>query len=151
MPAIALSRSFTIDPLFAVSQDPLLRRTRDYPTWIWQIPPRKRKAELVRSVNAADDTLRRGGYCGPDDRCAYFLTMLCFVAPNCQPKFIEEWTDGQFCLSGTAEMEQEHDFARCFIPTGHTDTLDRLDHSTRTDLSDVRKAIRSFALQWPSL
>lgn len=148
LPTVAVARSFTIDPLFAWCPDPQLSHTRDYPTWTWQIPPRERKTELISAVNAAEGTLQRHGYCGPDDRCAYFLTTLCFVAPEAEPHFIEECCAGQFYLSAGAETERGLDFARCLIPAGHTEALAHLDSSTRDDLSDSRRAIRSFASWW---
>ena len=151
LPTVAIARTFTIDPLFAWRPDPQLSHTRDYPTWTWQIPPREGKTDLIRAVNAAEETLQRHGYCGPDDRCAYFLTTLCFVPPEGAPHIIDEWCDGQFYLSEEAETERGVDFARRFIPTGQTERLAYLDSSTRADLSDLRKAIRSFGSWWPAL
>lgn len=148
LPAVAVARSFTIDPLFAWTPDPQLSPTRDYPTWHWQIPPRETKAQLVGAVHTADETLSSHGYCGPDDRCAYFLTTLCFVAPGGPPHFIEEWCDGQFYLHEDAVTERGLDFARCVIPAGHTEALAFLDSSSRAELSDLRRAIRSFAAWW---
>jgi hypothetical protein len=150
LPTVAVARSFTIDPLFAWGPDPQLRHTRDYPTWRWQIPPREREIELVKAVSAAEETLWRHGYCGPNDRRAYFLTTLCFVAPKGEPHIIEEWCDGQFYLRADAQNEQGVDFERCLVPTRHKEALAFLDSSTRVDLSDFQKAIRSFAARWPA-
>lgn len=150
LPTVAVARSFTIDPLFEGAPDPQLSRTRPYPTWTWQIPSRETRTELIKSVNAAEDELQRQGYCGPDDRCAYFLTTLCFVMPDGDPHFIEEWCDGQFYYSTSALTERGLDFARCLIPTGHTQALAYLDGHTRAELSDFRKAVRSFAAYWSS-
>lgn len=148
LPTIAVARSFTIDPLFAWLPDPQLSHTRDYPTWTWQISPRETRTQLIKAVNAAEDTLQSHGYCGPDDRCAYFLTTLCFVESEGEPRIIEEWCDGQFYLRDDAETERGLDFARCLIPTGHKEPLAYLDSSTRAQLSDLRRAIRSFAAWW---
>jgi len=144
-PTVAFVRSFTIDPLFSCHPDPQLSHTRDYPTWTWRIPPGERTADFIKAVNAADQFLWRSGYCGPADRGAYFLTTLCFMTPEGGSHFIEEWCDGQFFLNGNATTERGIDFAKCLVPTGYTETLDRLDSSVRASLSDFNKAIWSLA------
>ena len=145
LPTVAIERSFTIDPLFSYHPDPQLSHTRDYPTWTWRIPPRERTAEFIKDVNAADKLLWQSGYCGPDDRGAYFLTTLCFTTPEGEPHFIEEWCNGQFYLHPDATNERGIDFAECLVPTGHTETMSKLDSSTRASLSDFRKAVQSLA------
>jgi XTP/dITP diphosphohydrolase len=96
LPTVAVARSFTIDPMFCYSADPHLTAVSDYPTWSWRIPPRERPVDLVRAVDNARQTLWKYGFCGPDDQGAYFLTTLCFVAPEADAHLIEEWCEGQF-------------------------------------------------------
>ena len=128
LPAVAVARSFTLDPLFCYSPDPQLTNVRDYPTWSWRLPPRERPEDLIRGVNAAHETLCEHGYCGPDDRGAYFLTTLCFMMPEGDPHFIEQWCEGQFKVSELQISEDPTtpagiDFAKYFVPSGHTETL----------------------------
>jgi inosine/xanthosine triphosphate pyrophosphatase family protein len=149
LPTVAVARSFTIDPMFCYSPDPHLTAVREYPTWSWRIPPRERPADLVRAVDRARQTYWRWGFCGPDDQGAYFLTTLCFVAPEADPHFIEEWCEGQFRVRERSISEDPttpagFDFAKFFVPTGHTETLASLDSETRADLSDFRKAVHAL-------
>lgn len=148
LPAVSVMRSFTIDPLFAWSPDPQLSTTRDYPTWTWQIPPRDEPRHVIKAVLAADQTLQGHGYCGPDDRCAYFLTTLCLATPESAPAFIDGWCDGQFHIPEGATSERGVDFEQCLIPTGYSDSLARLNSTSRKELSDFRKAVRQMASLW---
>jgi inosine/xanthosine triphosphate pyrophosphatase family protein len=144
--AISIARSFTIDPLFSYSPAPELSATRDYPTWTWRIPPSADVADLVKEVNAADRELALHGYCGPDDRGAYFLTTLCATGPDRDPHFVEEWCDGQFFFrkDATTPDQSRFDFAMCLVPQGQTVPLAMLDDAERSRRSDVGKAMRTF-------
>ena len=142
LPTVAIARSFTIDPLFACSPYPELSRTRDYPTWTWRIPLREPTPDIVRAVNAADEKLWRHGYCGPFDRGAYFLTTLCFMAPEGDPHVFEEWLHGQFYTRRDIVTANEVDLEKCLVLNLWTNaTLGDLDAECRVRLSDVSRAV----------
>lgn len=145
LPTVAVARSFTIDPMFEWSPDPALLHTRDYPTWSWPIPPRESAGEVIKAVNAAGRKLSNHGYCGPRDRGVYFLTMLCFMAPEGEPRFFQAWCYGQFFPSADAMTEGRIDFAKCLFPPSHIRALAYLPSATRASLSDFRKAVQLFA------
>src|SRR5215510_5457240 len=70
-PAIGLARWFHIDPL--------VRWGGGGPQWSWSIPWPYENEVLATELWEAHHALSGMGYCGPNDRGAYFRTLLCLV------------------------------------------------------------------------
>jgi len=143
----SLVRSFVIDPLFSYAPDPQLSSSRGYQTWSWEIPLGGRASgELATQLSDADRALTAGGYCGPDDRGAYLLTVVCVVEPNNEAYFIQEWCDGQFWLDDRAVTgrDSDVDLGMCLVPAGESKPLALLDLASQTRVSDICKATRHF-------
>lgn len=142
-PTVAFARAFTIDPLFSRNPIPEFNPKRDYPTWSWPISARERAPDF-EAVAAADRALQEGGYTGPDNRGAYFHTLLAIAAPNGGAHIIEDVCAGQFRFDQSATAEDGLDFTHCLIPAGGVETLDRLESASRAALSDFDKALRAL-------
>lgn len=135
-PAVGLARSFQIDPL--------LRYGGGGPQSRWPIPWPGTTEDLAAELFQADDLLNRGGYCGPDDRCAAFHTVLCLVGSDARSQSFEGRMAGQFASLSSKRMKSRAfvpDFADCFVPNGENDVIAELGGSLSEWSRDQQQAI----------
>jgi XTP/dITP diphosphohydrolase len=134
-PAVSLARGFYIDPL--------LRWGGGGPQWSWPVPwPHEREilaAELWEAHHALDGM----GYCGPDDRGAYFRTVLCLAWPDAESHTFEGRAEGQFGVWGH-HHKPGNLVADYFVPDGETVPLASLADQTRQLPPDQDQAFEAF-------
>jgi XTP/dITP diphosphohydrolase len=121
MPAIGHARGFYIDPM--------LRWGGGGPQWFWPIPWPHPIEDLGMEFDEADNTLNEGGYCGPDDRGAYFRSVLCLAWPDAEIEVYEGCIEGQvqtWDISSKGKGTLVGDPEQYFIPDGETAPLARL-------------------------
>jgi hypothetical protein len=130
LPALGMDRVFTIEPLLDGAKRP---------RWSWRLPWLGPRHAFVCALRDADRALIDGGYCGPNDRGAYFETCLCFAEPDREPAFFETRVEGQLTT-----IDGDIDVTRfgprtCPMPpnVGWPSSATRLDHC---DLSEALDA-----------
>lgn len=109
--------------------EPLLHFGGGGPPRSWPVPWPGKNEELAANLLEADDALVRGGYCGPDDRGAYFHTVLCLLWPNAESRIFEGRMAGQFIPLIRLRISSRGflpGFGSCFMPEGKDDVIDRL-------------------------
>lgn len=131
--------------------DPMLRWGGGGPQWFWPVPWPFAGEELAARLAQADKMLDGCGYCGPDDRGAYFRTVLCLAWPDYQSQIFEGQVDGQFQIGrgwnrgGFSKLGELVDNPmRCFVPEGETVTLASLSDEARRRHSDQEQAFQAF-------
>lgn len=137
LPAIGHARSFRIDPLLRHGGD-------GGPQWRWPVPWPGAKQELAAQLIQADNALTRGGYCGPDDRGAFFHTLLCLAWPDARTRVFEGRMEGQFAQLWHGRKKTGDlmpGFADCFLADGETASLADLDDGSGQWNKDEKQAI----------
>jgi XTP/dITP diphosphohydrolase len=134
-PAIGLARGFYIDPM--------LRWGGGGPQWSWPLPWPHENETLATELWEAHHALDGMGYCGPDDRGAYFRTLLCLVWPDAQSLTFEGRAPGQF---GVYDHRHKPDdlVADYFVPDGKTVPLASLGDEARQLFPDQEQAFEAF-------
>jgi hypothetical protein len=132
LPTLALARFFHIDPL--------LRWGGGGPQWSWPLPWAYADESLAAELAQAHHALDGQGYCGPDDRGAYFRSVLCLVWPDSETQLFVE---GQFGGWGRLRVSRNavEDY---FIPDGETIALACLPDQNRTLYADQERALQAF-------
>ncbi|MFZ1103175.1 MAG: non-canonical purine NTP pyrophosphatase [Hyphomicrobiaceae bacterium] len=135
LPAAALARFFHIDPL--------LRWGGGGPQWSWPQPWPYASENLASELTEAYHALDAGGYCGPDDRGAYFRSVLCLVWPDGESQSFEGRVEGQFGRWGRPRVPLNviEDY---FIPDGEAIALAHLSDEVRALYSDKERAFEAF-------
>ena len=133
-PASGYARGFYIDPL--------LRWGGGGPKWAWPIPWPYKIEDLAAELRKADHQLGGQGYCGPDDRGAYFRTLLCIVWPDAQSLTFEGRIPGQFITRG--RRNKPRDLVYYFVPDGETAPVALLADEARQHFSDQEQAFEAF-------
>jgi XTP/dITP diphosphohydrolase len=138
MPTVALARGFFIDPL--------LRWGGGGPQWSWPVPWPYTDAELAAELWQAHNNLDAGGYCGPDDRGAYFRSVLCLlICPEAEPLILDGRLEGQFGGLGYATSPKpDHLLDDYFVPDGETVALADLPAEARRRYADEVQALEAF-------
>jgi inosine/xanthosine triphosphate pyrophosphatase family protein len=138
MPTIGLARGFYIDPM--------LRWGGGGPQRYWPIPWPWASEELARELGEADDALIAYGCCGPDDRGAYFRTVLCLVWPDAESQTFEGLVEGQFqtCNGFNRPRNLVADPAQYFVPEGEAIALAHIGEEKRRQYSDQQRAFEAF-------
>jgi len=93
-------------------------------------------------MKGAADELNAGGYCGPDDRGAYFQCVLCLAWPDAEMRMFEGRAEGQFVWpwSVTRHGRLILDLETCFVPESESIALSCLDGERRRKYSDEQRA-----------
>ena len=120
---------------------PVLRAIRSSDIAAWPYAGETFAAELWE----ADNQLVAQGYCGPDDRGAFFGTLLCLVWPDAQSQTFDGRIPGQFL---TRVRKKTRDLVYCFVPDGETAPLALLEQEARHLSSDQKQAFEAF---WKAL
>jgi XTP/dITP diphosphohydrolase len=134
-PAVGLARGFYIDPL--------LRWGGGGPQWSWPLPWTRESDALAAELWEAHHALDGMGYCGPDDRGAYFRTVLCLVWPDAQSQTFEGRAAGQFGVLGHRHKPGDL-VADYFVPDGETVPLASLTDESRQLFPDQDQAFDAF-------
>ena len=134
-PTIALARAFCIDPM--------LRWGGGGPQWSWPLPWPYKEEVLATESWDAHHALDRMGYCGPDDRGAYFRTLLCLVWPDAQSQTFDGRTEGQFGLWGHRHKPSDL-VADYFVPDGEVVQLACLADEACQLSPDQKLAFKAF-------
>ncbi len=144
LPTIGLARGFYIDPM--------LRWGGGGPQWYWPIPWPWPSEQLARELGEADDTLNAAAYLGPDDRGAYFRTVLCLVWPDAESETFEGRVEGRFETASCVKRKKVlvGDPARYFIPEGETIVLADLADEALQQYSDRARVFEAFRSALPS-
>ena len=134
-PTVAPARGFYIDPL--------LRWGGGGPQWFWPLPWPYATQELAAELRRADIDLDAMGYCGPDDRGAYFRSVLCLVWPDAESQVFEGRLAGQFGVYGGRNSAGDliDDY---FVPDGEAVALASLAVDARQRYSDVERAFEAL-------
>jgi XTP/dITP diphosphohydrolase len=134
MPALGFAQEFCISPL--------LRYSDDSPQWTWPLPHSAAISKIYAEIKKADDELNRGGYCGPDDRGAFFRCVLCLAWPDMENLVLEARIEGQLGALGPRENGNAADlFTNYFVPDGEERTISSLSRVARKRYSAFRRAI----------
>jgi XTP/dITP diphosphohydrolase len=134
MPALGFAQDFCISPL--------LRYSDDCPKWTWPLPHSCASSKIYAEIKKADDELNRGGYCGPDDRGAFFRCVLCLAWPDMENLVLEARIEGQLGTIGLRESPNSTDvFTDYFVPDGEARTINSLPRAARKRYSAFRRAI----------
>ena len=135
IPAIGHARGFCIDPM--------LRYGGGGPQWSWPFPWPYASEELAAELEQADAALYASGYCGPDDRGAYFRSVLSLVWPDLESQVFERRLEGQFgvwgCSHGSADLIEDY-----FVPDGETVALASLTDAARQLYCDQKQAFEAL-------
>jgi len=135
IPAIGHARGFCIDPM--------LRYGGGGPQWSWPFPWPYASEELAAELKQADAALNASGYCGPDDRGAYFRCVLALVWPDLESLIFEGRVEGQFgvwgCSHGSADLVEDY-----FVPNGETVALASLTDAARQLYWDQEQAFEAL-------
>jgi XTP/dITP diphosphohydrolase len=135
IPAIGHARGFRIDPM--------LRYGGGGPQWSWPFPWPYASEELAAELEQADAALNASGYCGPDDRGAYFRSVLALVWPDLESLIFEGRFEGQFgvwgCSHGSADLVEDY-----FVPDGETVALASLTDAARQLSCDQEQAFEAL-------
>jgi XTP/dITP diphosphohydrolase len=134
-PAIGLVRCFHIDPL--------VRWGGGGPQWSWPIPWPYENEVLATELWEAHHALNGMGYCGPDDRGAYFRTLLCLVWPDVQSQTFEGRTQGQFGVWGHFHKRSDL-VADYYVSDGYTVPLPSLADEASQLAPDQARAFEAF-------
>jgi XTP/dITP diphosphohydrolase len=134
-PAIGHVRGFYIDPL--------LRWGGGGPKWSWSLPWPYESEDLAAELWQAHNTLDGHGYCGPDDRGAYFRTLLCLTWPDAQCQTFEGRIQGRFGTWGHRNKPGDL-VADYFVPDGETAPLASLADRASQLPSDQEQAFEAF-------
>lgn len=134
-PTIGHARRFHIDPL--------LRWGGGGPQWSWPTPWPYASEELAAELKQAHDALDAAGYCGPDDRGAYFRTILSLVWPDAQSEMFEGRIEGQFGAWGHCNKPGDL-IADYFVPDGETVSLALLTDRARQGYLDQEQAFEAL-------
>jgi XTP/dITP diphosphohydrolase len=134
-PAIGYVRALHIDPM--------LRWGGGGPQWSWPLPWPYGSADLAAELWTAHHALDAQGYCGPDDRGAYFRTVLCLAWPDAQSQISEGRFEGQFGTSrhGNKQGDLVADY---FVPDGATVSLASLADKACQLSPDQEQAFEAF-------
>jgi XTP/dITP diphosphohydrolase len=132
-PAIGYARSFYIDPMLR----------GDGPQWSWPLPWPYGSADLAAELWTAHHALDAQGYCGPDDRGAYFRTVLCLAWPDAESETYEGRFQGQF--GGSRHGNKQGDLVvNYFVPDGETVPLASLADKACQLSPDQDQAFKAF-------
>src|SRR5262245_60452834 len=134
-PAIGHARGFYIDPL--------LRWGGGGPQWCWSLPWPYGSEALATELWEAHRALDGMGYCGPDDRGAYFRTVLCLAWPDAESQTLEGRTAGQFGVWGHRNKPEDL-VADYFVPDGERLPLASLTDETCPLSPDQEQAFEAF-------
>jgi XTP/dITP diphosphohydrolase len=134
-PAVGLARGFYIDPM--------LRWGGGGPQWCWPVPWPHESEALAAELWDAHHALDRMGHCGPDDRGAYFRTVLCLAWPDAESHTFEGRTEGQFGGLGHGQKPEDL-IADYFVPDGEAVPLSSLADDARQFLPDQDQAFEAL-------
>lgn len=134
MPAVGYARGFYIDPM--------LRWGGGGPQFFWPMPWPYESKDLATELWEADHQLNGQGYCGPDDRGAYFRTLLSIVWPDAQSQTFEARIPGQFITRG--HRNKPRDLVYYFVPDSETAPLACLTDNVRQLYSDQQEAFEAL-------
>jgi XTP/dITP diphosphohydrolase len=132
-PAVSVARGFSIDPL--------LRWGGGGPQWSWPLPWPHENEALAAELWEVHHALNWMGYCGPDDRGAYFRTVLCLAFPDLQSQTFEGTSPGQFGGVGLSNKPDDL-IADYFVPDDETVALVSLE--ARQPSPDQEEAFAAF-------
>ena len=134
-PAVGLARGFYIDPM--------LRWGGGGPQWSWPLPWPHQNDALAAELWEAHHALDGMGYCGPDDRGAYFRTLLCLAWPDAHSLTFEGRAPGQFGVYGHRHKPDDL-VADYFVPDDETVPLASLMDEARQLSPDQEQAFEAF-------
>jgi XTP/dITP diphosphohydrolase len=135
LPSLGFAQEFRIDPLLRYGGG-------SGPQWTWPLPRSASREKIYAEMRKADDTLVRGGYCGPDDRGACFRCVLCLAWPDMETLVLEARTDGQLGAVDHQKIGRAADvFSDYFVPDGEERPIGFLPLAARMRYSPLRRAI----------
>lgn len=143
---IGAARTFRIVPLARNDRGLIPSRSSTHPTWHWNLPCDQSRLSVIEEFCEATSTLVSFGYLGPDDRGAFFETVLCVAWPDGSSMFFESKTLGQISFEDVRKVEDLEGelFASHFIPDGFHEPLIQLDSAARSQCCDTAGAIREM-------